>query len=123
VETLDYLRHGGRIGRVTNLLGSALSIKPLLRVAGGEIGVLEKVRTASHALARLEGLAVGVAGDRPVDVTVQHLMAAERAEDLTKALTARLPGLARMWVAEIGPVLGAHVGPGMLGVTVAPALD
>ncbi|MBE3010074.1 DegV family protein [Microbispora sp. NEAU-D428] len=121
VETLDYLRHGGRIGRVTNLLGSALSIKPLLRMADGEIGVLEKVRTASRALARLEDLAVEVAGDRPVDVAVQHLMAAERAEALTKGLTARLPRLVRMWVAEIGPVLGAHVGPGMLGVTVAPA--
>ncbi|WP_432931648.1 DegV family protein [Microbispora sp. CA-135349] len=121
VETLDYLRHGGRIGRVTNLLGSALSIKPLLRMADGEIGVLEKVRTASRALSRLEDLAVETAGDRPVDVAVQHLMAAERAEALTKGLTARLPRLVRMWVAEIGPVLGAHVGPGMLGVTVAPA--
>ncbi|MEU7939967.1 DegV family protein [Microbispora bryophytorum] len=121
VETLDYLRHGGRIGRVTNLLGSALSIKPLLRMADGEIGVLEKVRTGSRALARLEDLAVDVAGDRPVDVAVQHLMAAERAEALTKGLTARLPRLVRMWVAEVGPVLGAHVGPGMLGVTVAPA--
>ncbi|GLX06344.1 DegV family protein [Microbispora sp. NBRC 16548] len=121
VETLDYLRHGGRIGRVTNLLGSALSIKPLLRMADGEIGVLEKVRTGSRALARLEDLAVEAAGDRPVDVAVQHLMAAERAEALTKGLTARLPRLVRMWVAEVGPVLGAHVGPGMLGVTVAPA--
>ncbi|MFG1859983.1 DegV family protein [Microbispora bryophytorum] len=121
VETLDYLRYGGRIGRVTNLLGSALSIKPLLRMADGEIGVLEKVRTGSRALARLEDLAVDVAGDRPVDVAVQHLMAAERAEALTKGLTARLPRLVRMWVAEVGPVLGAHVGPGMLGVTVAPA--
>ncbi|WP_182904427.1 DegV family protein [Microbispora sp. H13382] len=120
VETLDYLRRGGRIGRVTNLLGSALSIKPLLRMADGEIGVLEKVRTASRALARLEDLAVEAAGDRPVDVAVQHLMAAERAEALTKELTARLPRLVRLWVAEIGPVLGAHVGPGMLGVTVAP---
>ncbi|NJP28197.1 DegV family protein [Microbispora hainanensis] len=121
VETLDYLRHGGRIGRVAGLLGSALSIKPLLRMADGEIGVLEKVRTGSRALARLEDLAVEAAGDRPVDVAVQHLMAAERAEALTKGLTARLPRLVRMWVAEIGPVLGAHVGPGMLGVTIAPA--
>ncbi|WP_432871277.1 DegV family protein [Microbispora rosea] len=121
VETLDYLRHGGRIGRVAGLLGSALSIKPLLRMADGEIGVLEKVRTGSRALARLEDLAVEAAGDQPVDVAVQHLMAAERAEALTKGLTARLPRLVRMWVTEIGPVLGAHVGPGMLGVTVAPA--
>ncbi|WP_169944223.1 DegV family protein [Microbispora sp. H11081] len=120
VETLDYLRRGGRIGRVTNLLGSALSIKPLLSVADGEIGVLEKVRTAGRALARLEDLAVEAAGNRPVDVAVQHLMAAERAETLTKELTARVPRLVRLWVAEIGPVLGAHVGPGMLGVTVAP---
>lgn len=122
VDTLEYLRRGGRIGRVANLVGSALSIKPLLRLAGGEISVLEKVRTASRAIARLEDLAVEAAGDRPVEVAVQHLMAAERAEALTKGLTTRLPRLVRMWVVEIGPVLGAHAGPGMLGVTVAPTV-
>ncbi|KAA9375774.1 DegV family protein [Microbispora cellulosiformans] len=120
VDTLEYLRRGGRIGRVANLLGSALSIKPLLRLADGEITVLEKVRTASRALARLEDLVVEEAGERPVDVAVQHLMAAERAEALMKGLTARLPRLVRMWVVEIGPVLGAHTGPGVLGVTIAP---
>ncbi|GAA4187657.1 DegV family protein [Microbispora amethystogenes] len=120
VDTLEYLRRGGRIGRVANLLGSALSIKPLLRLADGEITVLEKVRTASRALARLEDLVVEEAGERPVDVAVQHLMAAERAEALMKGLTARLPRLVRMWVVEIGPVLGAHTGPGVLGVTITP---
>ncbi|MEU8195544.1 DegV family protein [Microbispora amethystogenes] len=120
VDTLEYLRRGGRIGRVANLLGSALSIKPLLRLAEGEITVLEKVRTASRALARLEDLVVEEAGERPVDVAVQHLMAAERAEALMKGLTARLPRLVRMWVVEIGPVLGAHTGPGVLGVTITP---
>ncbi|GLW21471.1 DegV family protein [Microbispora triticiradicis] len=122
VDTLEYLRRGGRIGRVANLLGSALSIKPLLRLADGEITVLEKVRTASRALARLEDLVVEEAGERPVDVAVQHLMAAERAEALMKGLTARLPRLVRMWVVEIGPVLGAHTGPGVLGVTIAPGV-
>ncbi|WP_405084291.1 DegV family protein [Microbispora sp. NBC_01389] len=120
VDTLEYLRRGGRIGRVANLLGSALSIKPLLRLADGEITVLEKVRTASRALARLEDLVVEEAGERPVDIAVQHLMAPERAETLMKGLTARLPRLVRMWVLEIGPVLGAHTGPGVLGVTIAP---
>ncbi|WP_327044716.1 DegV family protein [Microbispora sp. NBC_01189] len=120
VDTLEYLRRGGRIGRVANLLGSALSIKPLLRLADGEITVLEKVRTASRALARLEDLVVEGAGERPVDIAVQHLMAPERAEALMKGLTARLPRLVRMWVLEIGPVLGAHTGPGVLGVTITP---
>ncbi|MEW9531546.1 DegV family protein [Microbispora sp. NPDC049125] len=122
VDTLDHLRRGGRIGLAANLVGSALAIKPLMHLGDGKITLLEKVRTASRAIARLEDLAVEAAGDGPVDVAVQHLMAAERAEALAASLATRLPRLARMTVVEIGPVLGAHAGPGMLGVTIAPAV-
>ena len=65
VDTLDYLRRGGRIGAAQALLGSALAVKPLLQLDGGRIELLEKVRTASKAIARLEEIAAERAGSGP----------------------------------------------------------
>lgn len=123
VDTLEYLRRGGRIGAARALLGTALAVKPLLRLGSGRIQPLEKVRTASKAVARLEELAVERAGDAPVDVTVHHLAAAERAQPLAERLRERIPRLRRSQVTEVGAVIGAHVGPGMLAVVVAPCPD
>ncbi|TDE39474.1 DegV family protein [Actinomadura sp. 6K520] len=122
VDTLEHLRRGGRIGAAANLLGSALMVKPLLDIREGRLAPLEKVRTSSRALARLEELAVTEAGDRRVDLGVQHLAAASRAESLAARLRERVPDVADVYVGEVGPVIGAHVGPGMLGVVVAPQL-
>jgi DegV family protein with EDD domain len=121
VDTLEYLRRGGRIGAASALLGSALSVKPLLHLVDGRIEPLERVRTASRALARLEEIVRAEAGDRAVDVGVQHLAAPERAEALAARLRRRLPGVRELHVAEVGAVVGAHVGPGMLGIVIAPA--
>ena len=120
VDTLEYLRRGGRIGAAAAFVGSALAVKPLLHLVDGRIAPLEKVRTASRALARLEELAVERAGDLEVDVAVQHLATPARAEQLAAQLAPRLPGLRRLVVGEVGAVVGAHVGPGMLAVAVAP---
>jgi DegV family protein with EDD domain len=123
VATLEHLRRGGRIGAAATLLGSALMVKPLLGIQDGHITPLEKVRTASRALARMEELAVETAGDRRVDLAVQHLSAAAKAEALAARLRERIPGIVDVYVGEVGPVIGAHVGPGMLGVVVAPQPD
>ncbi|MCG6493571.1 DegV family protein [Kitasatospora sp. A2-31] len=120
VDTLEYLRRGGRIGAARALLGSALAVKPLLHLDGGRIEPLEKVRTASRAIARLEEIAVEEAGGREVDVAVHHLAAEERAEPLAERLRARVPGLRELYVGEVGAVIGAHVGPGLLAVVVSP---
>ena len=123
VDTLEYLRRGGRIGAAAAILGSALSVKPLLAIAEGRVAPRERVRTASRALARLADLAVEAAGDQPVDVCVSHLANAERAEELAAALAERLAdGLEgrEVMCGELGAVLGAHVGPGMVAVCVAP---
>ncbi|MET8155114.1 DegV family protein [Sphaerisporangium sp. NPDC005289] len=122
VDTLEHLRRGGRIGAAANLLGSALSIKPLLHITQGTIAPLEKVRTSGRAIARLEDLAVRAAGDDPVDVAVHHLVAAGRAGTLADHLAKRIPALGRLRVVEVGAAVGVHVGPGMLGITIAPAL-
>src|SRR3954469_204112 len=141
VDTLEYLRRGGRIGGAAAVVGSALSVKPLLHLVDGRLEPLERVRTTGRALARLEELAVREAGEREVDVAVQHLAAPERAGEVAERLRgglpggrflegggevaerlrARLPRARSMYVGEVGAVVGAHVGPGMLGVVVAPA--
>lgn len=121
VDTLEHLRRGGRIGAAAALVGSALAVKPLLTVRDGRIGPLEKVRTAARALGRIEELAVEAAKgiDGPVRVAVQHLAAVERAQTLGTRLSERLQ-LAAVLVSEVGAVIGAHVGPGMVAVVVAP---
>jgi DegV family protein with EDD domain len=135
VDTLDYLRRGGRIGAAQALLGSALAVKPLLELVDGRIAMLEKVRTASKAIARLEEIvverAVG-AGAREdtdtvdgrdvarVDIAVHHLAAPDRAEQLASRLRERIVGLGELHVSEVGAVIGAHTGPGLLGVVVSP---
>ncbi|MEU1625129.1 DegV family protein [Streptomyces sp. NPDC020096] len=120
VDTLDYLRRGGRIGAAQALLGSALAVKPLLQLAEGRIQLLEKVRTASRAIARLEEIVAERAGQATVDIAVHHLAAADRAEALAERLRARVPRLAELHVSEVGAVIGAHTGPGLLGAVVSP---
>jgi DegV family protein with EDD domain len=123
VDTLEYLRRGGRVGTAAALIGGALAVKPLLGLADGKIVPLEKVRTAGKALARLEDLAVESADGAAVEATVAHLASPERAEQLGARLSERLDLASPIRIAELGAVLGAHVGPGMVAVCVAPALD
>jgi DegV family protein with EDD domain len=118
VDTLEHLRRGGRIGAAQALLGTALSVKPILHVREGRIVPLEKVRTVSKGIARLEALAVAAAGDGPADVAVHHLAGAERAALLAERLRSRLPQVRKLYASEVGAVVGAHVGPGVLGVVV-----
>lgn len=120
VDTLDHLRRGGRIGAAEALLGTALAVKPLLHLDQGQIKPLEKVRTSSRAVARLEDLALQRAGRARVDVAVHHLDNADRAAALAARLEARVPALGQLVVAEVGAVIGAHVGPGLLAVVVSP---
>lgn len=120
VATLEHLRRGGRMGAAAALVGSALAIKPLLVLDDGVISPLEKVRTSSRALARLEDLAVEAVGGDVAAVAVQHLDAQERADALAGRLRHRLPHIQNVVVAEVGAVVGAHVGPGMVAVVVVP---
>jgi len=123
VDTLEYLRRGGRIGAAAALLGSALSVKPLLEIADGRIATREKVRTSARALSRLEDLAVTAAGRSEVDVAVAHLDASDRAEALAARLRSRLADNLvdrDLALGEVGAVIGAHVGPGMVAVVVSP---
>lgn len=123
VDTLEYLRRGGRIGAAAALLGGALAVKPLLTISDGRVATLEKVRTSGRALSRLEELAVTAAGEEQVDIGVAHLASADRAGQLAGKLADRLADNLdgrEIHCGEVGAVLGAHVGPGMIAVCVAP---
>jgi DegV family protein with EDD domain len=120
VDTLEHLRRGGRIGSAAAVLGSALAVKPVLHVVDGRVVPLEKVRTAGRALNRLVQRAVEAAGEDPVSVAVHHLSSPERAERLAGDLRQRLPALTELYVSELGAAVGAHVGPGAVGIVVAP---
>lgn len=122
VDTLEHLRRGGRIGAASALLGSALSIKPILAVRGGRIVPVEKVRTSSRAVARIEAMVVDhvAKGGHAVDLAVHHLDAAARAEEIASQLRSMVPGSPTVLVVELGAVVGAHVGPGTVAIAVSP---
>jgi DegV family protein with EDD domain len=120
VDTLEHLRRGGRIGSAAALLGTALAVKPVLHVREGRVVPLEKVRTTARAVNRLVQHAVETAGEGPVAIAVHHLAAAERAERLAAELRQQVPGLVELYVSELGAAIGAHVGPGAVGVVIAP---
>ncbi|KAA1423669.1 DegV family protein [Mumia zhuanghuii] len=123
VATLDHLRRGGRIGTASALLGSALSVKPILGVEDGRVVPVEKVRTSARAIGRLEELTAQAVSAHPdgVDVAVQHLDAEDQARALAERLRDTL-GLGVVDVMEVGAVIGAHVGPGLLAATVSGRL-
>jgi fatty acid kinase fatty acid binding subunit len=119
VDTLEYLRRGGRIGTAAALFATTLSVKPLLQLVEGQIVGLEKVRTSSKALARLVELTVRAAGRDDVDLAVHHVAAADRAGAVEAQLRDQIPRLAEVHVAELGPVISAHLGPGVVGTVIA----
>jgi DegV family protein with EDD domain len=119
VDTLEYLRRGGRIGAASAWMGTALKIKPILTLED-EITPIERVRTSARALQRLTDYAEQRKADGAEGWVVQHVQAPEQAAQLVKA-TEQIMGRPPLFVSEVGPVIGAHVGPGLLGVGGVPA--
>jgi DegV family protein with EDD domain len=118
VDTLEYLRRGGRIGTAAALFATSLSVKPLLQMVEGRIVPLEKVRTSSKAIARLVALTIAAAEGAKVDLAVHHLAAPDRASAVAEQLRQALPDVGELHVSELGAVVGAHLGPGALGTVV-----
>jgi DegV family protein with EDD domain len=120
VDTLEYLRRGGRIGAAQRYLGQALRVKPLLSMREGEVIGLEKVRTSRKALNRLVELACEAADDlEHPRIALHHLEAADSVAGVAADLQQRLPGV-ELTTSEVGAVIGVHTGPGMVAIAVAP---
>ena len=119
VDTLEYLRRGGRIGAAQAFLGSALKIKPILSI-DSEITPVERVRTQGRAIDRLVR-ELQEQRDAGSDVfVIQHVQAPELAERVA-ARGREIYGRDPEFVSELGPVIGTHTGPGLVGVTALPS--
>jgi DegV family protein with EDD domain len=119
VDTLEYLRRGGRIGAARAWLGTALGIKPLLGLKNGEVAPVERIRGDDKAIARLADLARAHAGRHLVDIAVEHYDAAGPAMRLATRLQAQIPFRRTFYLSQISSVLGVHCGPGSVGVAVS----
>jgi DegV family protein with EDD domain len=118
VDTLEYLRRGGRIGAARAWLGSTLKVKPILTLEA-EITPVERVRTRKRAFERLLDHARERHADGADAWVVQHIQAQETAERMVHECRGVF-GCEPVFVSEVGPVIGAHVGPGLLGVGGVP---
>jgi DegV family protein with EDD domain len=114
VDTLEYLRKGGRIGGASAWIGGALKIKPILTI-DREILPVERVRTRARSLERLRGYARQLHESGADAWVIQHIQDPETAAALAVDLR-EIFGGEPAFISEIGPVIGAHVGPGLLGV-------
>jgi DegV family protein with EDD domain len=119
VDTLEYLRRGGRIGAAQAWIGGALKIKPILSIES-EITPIERVRTTGKAFERMVDYLRSRHADGADAWIVQHIQAPEVAERLV-ASGREIFGSDPVCVSEVGPVIGAHVGPGLVGVGGIPA--
>lgn len=115
VDTLEYLQRGGRIGRAQAFLGSLLSFKPVITLRDGEVHPVERVRTRSRAVQHLFDWAAGI--HNAAELCVLYSTTADEAADLKERLAAPHPGCT-VHLAQIGPVIGVHMGPGAMGVVV-----
>lgn len=119
VDTLAYLRRGGRLSGPEAVLGAALRVRPLLGVEAGRIELLDRERTWSRAIRRLVDRAAEVAGDEPQHAVIAHALAPERAAEVLTAVREQVDVVEHLEVV-VGPVVGTHTGPGAVGVALAP---
>ena len=120
VDTLEYLRRGGRIGAAQAMVGTAFSIKPLLTVKDGEVAPLARVPGTRRALAKMVDLAVKKSGGFRADIAVTRFGASDHELEIGRQIERRVPAMAESMVVEASTVIGAHLGPGALGITVSP---
>ncbi len=122
LDTLEYLAHGGRIGRVQSLLSSVLNIKPIIHVdkADGKYSTLAKARTLRRSISMMvDHIESLYPQDTPLWVTVLHGQLSSEAERLASALKERL-NVERSEIVRVTPILGVHTGPGIVGVATLP---
>lgn len=118
VHRLDNLRRSGRIGGAKAWLGTALALKPLLRIDDGKLVLAQRIRTVSHATEVMIDRVCEVAGDSPAALAVHHVANPDGAEEVAATLARRLPACEPVIITPLGPVLALHVGAGAVAVVV-----
>ncbi|HID63293.1 MAG TPA: DegV family protein [Anaerolineae bacterium] len=122
VDTLEYLQKGGRIGGAAALVGTLLKIKPILCLKDGRVEPLDKVRSKRKALVRLlDVIEERVGPGTPIRAAVLHAEALDEAKELEQKVRARF-NCTEYYFTELGPVLGTHTGPGVLGLVAVPQM-
>jgi DegV family protein with EDD domain len=115
VDTLEYLRRGGRIGGARAMVGTLLNVKPMLEIKGGLVEPLEQPRSRAKAIARLMEILAERSARRPLHVAVLHADARNDAEEVAQQVRAQYE-CREFYIAEIGPAIGVHSGPNALGL-------
>ena len=116
VHRLDNLRRSGRIGGATAWLGTALALKPLLRIEDGKLVLAQRIRTVSHATEVMIDRVCEVVGEGSAALAVHHVANPDGAKEVAAALARRLPACDPAIITELGPVLALHVGAGAVAV-------
>jgi DegV family protein with EDD domain len=117
VDTLEFLHRGGRIGGGARLLGTALNLKPILEVRGGQVEAVERIRTRKKSLNRvIELVEARIAGRQPARIATLHANAPVAAQQLLEEANQRLNAVESIFT-EVSPVIGNHAGPGTVGLT------
>jgi DegV family protein with EDD domain len=120
VDTLEYLQKGGRIGAAAAFLGTLLKVKPILMLDEGVIQPLDKVRSKRKAIKRLlSELESHASPEQPVQAIAMHAQAPDEAQELAAEVRRRF-NCQRMYLGEVGPVVGTHTGPGLVGAAICP---
>lgn len=120
VDTLEYLQRNGRIGRAQAFVGGLLNIKPLLMLQDGIVAPVERARGRRAAVDRLLERMEQTAAGKPLRVGIMHANVPEEASTLRDQILTRF-SVEQLIVTELGPTVGAHVGPGAMGVVFYPA--
>jgi DegV family protein with EDD domain len=123
VDTLEYLRRGGRIGAAQAFMGNLMDVKPILELREGRIEPVERLRTKRKAVERIVDLVVKHSESQdhaPVRLAVLHALVPEEAAALLQAASARLNVVEKI-VTDFSPVIATHTGPGTLGLVCSPA--
>lgn len=120
VDTLEYLRKGGRVSGTQALVGNVLRVKPILTVRDGRVEPLDRARTVRRALDQIVERVADSLDGAPAEVVVTHALAPDRAEQLWDRLRDRIE-VASELTTVFGPVLGAHTGPGAVAVATTPS--
>jgi len=115
IETLEHLHRSGRVPAVAALLGSVFQVRPIFTLKDGEAHLVDRPRTRARAMQRILELMAEDVGDAPVHVAIFHADAPEDAAFLQKEIARRFRCL-ELYITEFTPVMGAHTGPGLLGV-------